>query len=85
VDPPASAKDAYPIAGLTFLLIPKQGKNPNKTESLKQFVQYVITEGQDQAESLSYAKLPSSLQQQDQTLLAQVGSKSEQTSSGGSQ
>src|SRR5262250_2381407 len=23
-DPPASAKDAYPIAGLTFLLVPKE-------------------------------------------------------------
>jgi phosphate transport system substrate-binding protein len=85
VDPPASAKDAYPISGLTFLLIPKQGKDPNKTESLKQFVQYVITQGQDEAESLSYAKLPSGLQQQDQTLLAQVGSKSQQASSGGLQ
>ncbi len=74
VDPPASARDAYPIAGLTFLLIPKQGKNPGKTETLKQFVQFVITQGQDQAESLSYAKLPSALQQQDQALLAQVGS-----------
>jgi phosphate transport system substrate-binding protein len=25
VDPPASAKDAYPLAGLTFLLVPKDG------------------------------------------------------------
>jgi phosphate transport system substrate-binding protein len=77
VDPPASAKDAYPIPGLTFLWIPKQGKNPGKTETLKQFVQFVITQGQDQAETVSYAKLPSALQQQDQTLLAQVGSSNE--------
>lgn len=75
VDPPPAAKDAYPIAGLTFLLIPKEGKDPNKTQLLKQFVQYVITQGQDQAESLAYAKLPSSLQQQDQALVAQIGSK----------
>lgn len=73
VDPPASAKDAYPIAGLTYLLVPKQAKDANKGELLKQFVQYIITQGQDQAESLFYAKLPSSLQQQDQNLLAQVG------------
>ncbi|MGA7291454.1 MAG: phosphate ABC transporter substrate-binding protein PstS, partial [Terriglobales bacterium] len=26
VDPPATAKDAYPIAGLTFLIVPKEGK-----------------------------------------------------------
>lgn len=74
VDPPASAKDAYPIAGLTFLLVPKQGKEPNKTETVKQFVQYIVMQGQDQAESLFYAKLPGPLQQQDQALLAQVGS-----------
>jgi phosphate transport system substrate-binding protein len=73
VDPPASAKDAYPIAGLTFLLVPKQGKDAKKTETVKQFVQFIVKQGQDQAESLYYAKLPASLQQQDESLLAQVG------------
>jgi phosphate transport system substrate-binding protein len=73
VDPPASAKDAYPIAGLTFLLVPKQGKDAKKTETLKQFVEFIVMQGQDQAESMFYAKLPSPLQQQDQTLLSQVG------------
>jgi len=37
VDPPASAKDAYPISGLTFLLVPKQGKDPAKQDMVKQF------------------------------------------------
>ena len=72
VDPPASAKDAYPIAGLTFLLIPKQGKDPSKNQRIKEFVQYIISDGQNQAESLFYAKLPDNLQQQDQNLLSQV-------------
>jgi phosphate transport system substrate-binding protein len=72
VDPPASAKDAYPIAGLTFLLVPKQGKDPAKTQTLKDFVQYVVSEGQDEAAKLAFAKLPSQLQQQDQGMLAQV-------------
>jgi phosphate transport system substrate-binding protein len=76
VDPPATAKDAYPISGLTFLLIPKQGKDPKKTETLKQFVQFIVTQGQDQSESLFYAKLPDPLQQQDQSLLSQVGGNS---------
>src|SRR5215469_13369742 len=73
VDPPASAKDAYPIGGLTFLLVPKQGKDAKKTETVKQFVQFIVKQGQDQAESLFYAKLPGPLQQQDEALLAQVG------------
>lgn len=77
VDPPASATDAYPISGLTFLLIPKQGKNPAKTQTVKQFTQYVITRGQNQAERMFYAKLPQPLQQQDQSLFAQEGTNSE--------
>jgi phosphate transport system substrate-binding protein len=73
VNPPASAKDAYPISGLTFLLIPKQGKNPAETQLLKDFVRYMITQGQQQAENLGYAKLPSTLEREDEGLLAQVG------------
>ena len=70
VDPPASAKDAYPIAGLTFILVPKQAKSPDKGKLVKDFVDYIITQGQSQAVSLYYAKLPDSLQQQDQNLLS---------------
>jgi phosphate transport system substrate-binding protein len=69
----ASAKGAYPISGLTFLLIPKEPKNPDKGKTLKEFVQYIVTQGQNQAESLFYAKLPDALQQQDQNLLSQGG------------
>jgi phosphate transport system substrate-binding protein len=49
VDPPASAKDAYSIAGLTFLLVPKQGKDPKRTQTVKDFVQYIVTQGQNEA------------------------------------
>lgn len=80
VDPPASAKDAYPISGLTFLLVPKQAKDPAKQNILKEFVQYIITQGQASAEGLQYSKLPESLAQQDQKLLGEVGA-GQQTSS----
>jgi phosphate transport system substrate-binding protein len=72
VDPPASAKDAYPIAGLTFLLVPKQPKDPAKGKVVKDFIQFVITQGQNSAEQLEYAKLPSSLAEQDQKLLGEL-------------
>lgn len=72
VNPPASAKDAYPISGLTFLLIPKQGKNPERTQVVKKFVQYIITDGQSLAPGLHYSKIPESLVQLDQKLLEQV-------------
>lgn len=78
VDPPASAQDAYPIAGLTFLIIPKEGKSAAKTQVIKTFVAYIVAQGQDDAENLSYAKLSSALQHQDETLLAQLGGQNNQ-------
>jgi phosphate transport system substrate-binding protein len=72
VNAPASAPDAYPISGLTFLLVPKQAKDPNKAAEVKDLVQYIITGGQDPAEQLHYAKIPASLQQIDELLLQQV-------------
>jgi phosphate transport system substrate-binding protein len=69
VDPPASAKDAYPLAGLTFLIVPKEGDDPEARQAIKDFIQYAVTTGQDSAESLDYAKLPKPLQQQDLALL----------------
>jgi phosphate transport system substrate-binding protein len=72
VNAPASAPDAYPISGLTFLLVPKQAKDSNKAAEVKGFVQYIITGGQDPAEQLHYAKIPASLQQIDEQLLQQV-------------
>jgi phosphate transport system substrate-binding protein len=72
VDPPASAKDAYPISGLTYLLVPKQGKDLAREQVVKEFIQYIITQGQDASEGLQYAKLPTSLTGQDEKLLAEL-------------
>lgn len=82
VDAPASAKDAYPIVGLTFLLVPKQPKDAAKGQIVKQFVQFIITEGQNSAESLEYARLPESLAAQNQKLLDQVAGNAQQTAGG---
>jgi phosphate transport system substrate-binding protein len=69
VDPPATAKEAYPLSGLTFLLVPKEGSDAEERRAVRDFVQYAVTTGQDSAESRDYASLPKSLQQQDLTLL----------------
>ena len=84
VDPPATSKDAYPISGLTFLLVPKQGKDPAKEQAVREFVRFVVTQGQDSAAGLQYAKLPQSLAEQDQKLLGEVG-RSQQASDNQSQ
>jgi phosphate transport system substrate-binding protein len=72
VDPPASAREAYPISGLTYLLVPMQTKDASKQQIVKEFVEYIITEGQASAQSLEYATLPLSLAGQDQQLLSQI-------------
>lgn len=72
VNPPASAPDAYPISGLTFLIIPKDGPDQAKRTALKQFVQYIITDGQATAGSLNYALLPDGVKQYDQQQLQQM-------------
>jgi ABC-type phosphate transport system substrate-binding protein len=70
VDAPASAKEAYPLAGLTFLVVPKDSSDPDTRKTIRDFIRYAVTTGQDSAESLDYAKLPKALQEQDQNLLS---------------
>jgi phosphate transport system substrate-binding protein len=72
VDPPASAANAYPISGLTFLLVPKKPQDAKKASEVKDFVGYVISNGQVQAAQLHYAPLPSSLQDINKRLLDEV-------------
>jgi len=72
VDPPASASNAYPISGLTFLLVPKQQTDPKRAGEVKSFVAYIISGGQATAAQLHYAEIPGSLQQTDQNLLNEV-------------
>ena len=72
VNPPASAADAYPICGLTFVLIPRDRADAGQQAAVKDFIGFAISSGQDSAEELSYAKLPASVQKQGKTLLAQL-------------
>ena len=69
---PATAPDAYPISTLTFLIIPKDGKDVAKRTALKQFIVYVVTDGQDAANGLNYAPLPDAVKQQDVQTLSQM-------------
>lgn len=73
VDPPSSAKGAYPITGLSYILIPKDNQEPGPEQQLlKGYIEYALSTGQDVSEQLSYAKLPSSVQKQGEAALAQL-------------
>jgi phosphate transport system substrate-binding protein len=57
------AKDAYPIASFTWLLIPQQSKDANKGRILREFVEWMATGGQKMTEQLRYAPLPQDVAQ----------------------
>jgi phosphate transport system substrate-binding protein len=71
-NPPASAPEAYPISTLTFLIIPKDGKDVPKRTALKQFITYVVTDGQQASSGLNYAPLPDAVKQLDVQTLNQL-------------
>jgi phosphate transport system substrate-binding protein len=51
-------KAAYPIASFTWLLIPSKFADTAKRDVVKDFLKWALTDGQQYAEALSYAKLP---------------------------
>ncbi|MGB0722762.1 MAG: phosphate ABC transporter substrate-binding protein PstS [Gammaproteobacteria bacterium] len=53
---PAGA-DAYPIASMTWLLIP-QKQDPAKAKALRDLVKYCVTDGQKIADAMGYIPLP---------------------------
>ena len=54
----APGKDAYPISSFTWLLIPSKITDPAKRDALKGFVSWMLADGQNYVEALSYARLP---------------------------
>jgi phosphate transport system substrate-binding protein len=54
----APGKTAYPISSFTWLLIPSKFSDGTKRDAIKGFVKWMLTDGQNYAEALSYAKLP---------------------------
>ena len=73
VDPPAAAKGAYPITGITFILIPRDNPSTDHEQvALKNYIDYTLTTGQDVAQELSYAKLPAPVQTAAEGLLSQL-------------
>ena len=54
----ASGAEAYPISGLTFLLVYQNSKDAARGKALAQFISWAIHDGQEMAEGLDYARLP---------------------------
>jgi phosphate transport system substrate-binding protein len=63
---------AYPISTFTWLLVPSHYNNPAKAQAVKGFLNWAITKGQDQVESLEYAKLPKTVVAQEEKKIATI-------------
>jgi phosphate transport system substrate-binding protein len=54
----SASPDAYPIAGLTYLLVYKEQKDVKKARALAEFIRWAMRDGQGMVEALDYARLP---------------------------
>jgi len=54
----ADGKNSYPIASFTWLLIPQQSRDANKGKVLRDFLTWMLNEGENQVSMLTYAPLP---------------------------
>ncbi|BAQ60557.1 phosphate ABC transporter [Geminocystis sp. NIES-3708] len=63
VIPDTDITDAYPIVGLTWLLLYANYNDPNKIEVIKNFVQWSLIEGDQNASTLGYLPIPDDLQE----------------------
>ena len=54
----AAGPKVYPISSFTWLLIPAQIQDAAKRDAMKDFLKWMLTDGQKYNEGLSYAQLP---------------------------
>ncbi len=64
--------DAYPITSPTWIIVYANQTDHAKGTALKDFLTYILNDGQAQAEGVNYAKLPTSLQQKAIAQLTQL-------------
>ncbi len=69
VDPPASAAGAYPISTFTYALVPTSSP---KASTLKPFLKWAITEGQQFGAKLDFAPLPAQVVSADEATIEKI-------------
>jgi phosphate transport system substrate-binding protein len=68
----AEAKDAYPIASYTWLLLYQNASDKDKARKMVDFVRWALTDGQAYTKDLGYAPLPASVVKLEQDALAGI-------------
>lgn len=65
----APGADAWPIASYTWFVVPAQIDNPQKKRALKEFLQWMLGPGQNQAAALGYVSIPPEVLLREQHML----------------
>jgi len=65
-------KDAYPIASFTWLLVPAQAKDASRGAIMKEFLGWMLNQGQGMTRQLTYAPLPKEVADKVRTTIAQI-------------
>ena len=68
----APGKEAYPIAGATWLLVYQQQKDATKGKKLVEFLKWAASDGEKMAKDLDYAPLSDALQQRVQKRIDEI-------------
>jgi phosphate transport system substrate-binding protein len=68
----APGKTAYPISSFTWLLVPAKIPDAGKREAIKTFLKWMLADGQNYTEALSYAKLPKEVVEMEKKALNNV-------------
>lgn len=68
----APGKNVYPVSSFTWLLIPARIPDAAKREAIKGFLNWMLTDGQNYAEGLSYAKLPREVVDKERKALSKI-------------
>jgi phosphate transport system substrate-binding protein len=68
----APGKGAYPISSFTWLLIPAQIQDAGKRDAIKAFLNWMMTDGQNDCEGLAYSKLPAAVVAKEKKQIAMI-------------
>lgn len=68
----APGKNAYPISSFTWMLIPSHIPDAKKSQAIKAFLHWMLTDGQKDAASLNYAPLPGPVVAREEKQIAEI-------------
>jgi phosphate transport system substrate-binding protein len=68
----AAGEKAYPIASFTWLLVPEKFDDKNKLRVMKDFLQWISTDGQKLTQELLYVPLPAEIVSKEQATFNKI-------------